>query len=202
LILRHDTFDERPAAEGEAWLDLTPTLQALHAAGKHVKLDFKVGEPWVESALAALEHAGFAADRVWLNGELDLLGEALLRRMADRWPGAVIQVPVHFLHGYEHNLDAAYPLLARCVDVGVNRFSVPLANPGVKQLLDRLRRWGFTFNLYGIADVPSLLAAVAEQPASITADFNFPEWGYYGRGSGHNGHYWEYRLVAQPEAGV
>jgi hypothetical protein len=32
-------------------------------------------------------------------------------------------------------------------------------------------------------------------PRSITADFNFPKWNYYGRGNGENGHHHHRRSV-------
>ena len=38
------------------------------------------------------------------------------------------------------------------------------------------------------------MRAVLLEPRSITADFNFPEWHYYGRGSGQKGQYHEYSL--------
>jgi hypothetical protein len=38
------------------------------------------------------------------------------------------------------------------------------------------------------------LEAALLLPASLTADFNFPDWNYFGRGSGHGGHH-RYELV-------
>lgn len=39
-------------------------------------------------------------------------------------------------------------------------------------------------NLYAVPDFESFVRALLLLPTSVTADFNFPEWGYYGRGSG------------------
>lgn len=52
--------------------------------------------------------------------------------------------------------------------------------------------WGFATNIYGVTDLPSFVQAVLLQPHSVTCDFNFPQWGYYGRGSGHKGLYYTY----------
>jgi hypothetical protein len=39
-------------------------------------------------------------------------------------------------------------------------------------------------NLYGVPDLEAFLDASLMLPASVTADFNFPEWRYDGKGSG------------------
>ena len=41
-------------------------------------------------------------------------------------------------------------------------------------------------------DLEGFLQAAVLLPRSITSDFNFPEWRYYGRGSGENGVHHEY----------
>ena len=50
-----------------------------------------------------------------------------------------------------------------------------------------LEAQSWQINLYDIPDLESFLEASLLLPASITADFNFPEWRYYGRGSGADG---------------
>jgi hypothetical protein len=42
---------------------------------------------------------------------------------------------------------------------------------------------GWEINLYGVPDLESFLEAALLLPTSLTADFNFPEWNYFGRGS-------------------
>lgn len=195
LILRHDTFDERPCASGEQLLPLAHALAAIAAAQRAVKIDFKVGGRWIPRVLEQLDMHGFPHSRVWLNGEWPLLGDKWLQYFAEQYPAAVIQVPVHFLGDYAPRLEAARAQFIQAAELGVNRFSVPWRHPRVHELLDLLRAWNLPFNLYGMRDLASFLAAVQEQPASVTADFNFPEWGYFGRGSGHNGVYWRYQLA-------
>jgi hypothetical protein len=37
-------------------------------------------------------------------------------------------------------------------------------------------------------------------PRSVTSDFNFPEWHYFGRGAGRGGRYHRYHLDPAPSA--
>jgi hypothetical protein len=48
-------------------------------------------------------------------------------------------------------------------------------------VLDLVERLGWEINLYGVPDLESFLEAALLLPASVTADFNFPEWSYHGR---------------------
>ena len=51
-------------------------------------------------------------------------------------------------------------------------------------LFNSVERWGFNINLYDVPDLEAFLRAALMLPRSLTADFNFPAWQYYGRGSG------------------
>jgi hypothetical protein len=51
-----------------------------------------------------------------------------------------------------------------------------------------------------VPDHESFLQAVLQLPRSLTADFNFPEWNYYGRGSGERRRYHRYRNGNRPAA--
>ena len=62
----------------------------------------------------------------------------------------------------------------------------------LKRIVEQVERWGFDFNLYNVRDLESFLKAVLQQPRSVTSDFNFPKWHYYGRGSGGNAQRHEY----------
>ncbi len=45
-------------------------------------------------------------------------------------------------------------------------------------------KWGYEVNIYNVPDLESFLQAILILPRSVTADFNFPKWNYYGHGSG------------------
>ncbi len=67
---------------------------------------------------------------------------------------------------------------------GINRFSVGWLTGGKQQVLDQMDRWNLDVNIYDIPDLEAFLQAVLLVPRSITSDFNFPKWNYYGQGSG------------------
>ena len=79
----------------------------------------------------------------------------------------------------------------------MNRFSVNWDLTNLTNLLDHMDQWGFPVNLYNVPDLHAFLQAVLLQPRSITSDFNFPQWHYYGRGSGQDAHKFEYHLRPQ-----
>ncbi|MCE7988292.1 MAG: hypothetical protein DYG89_44605 [Caldilinea sp. CFX5] len=194
LILRHDTFAERALVDGERWLTLDAALAACTQAQKAVKLDFKVGGAGLARSLALVDRYGLSPDQLWFNGEVQILAEPVVRKLAARYPGAVIQAPIGSLR---HLLDQPAALQAevqRLADWGMNRFSLNWQQSETRRMARLLREWGYEVNLYGIPDLPAFLQALLLLPNAITCDFNFPEWGYYGRGSGHAGHYIEYLM--------
>ena len=80
---------------------------------------------------------------------------------------------------------------------GINRLSVKWDKPQVSTLVDRLNSWGFETNVYNVPDLKAFLKTALLQPRSITSDFNFPQWRYFGRGSGQEGKYHEYAVETE-----
>jgi hypothetical protein len=72
--------------------------------------------------------------------------------------------------------------------------------PEARQIMDRLESAGWEINLYAVPDLESFLEAALMEPASLTADFNFPERGYVGRGSGARGDHHRYGRLPSPTA--
>lgn len=192
LILRHDTFAERPLVAGERWLTLEAAVAACTQWQKAVKLDFKVGGEWIEQSLALVDRYGLPAEQLWFNGEVGILAEPVVRRLAARYPGAVIQAPIGFLRRLLDQPAALQAEVERLASWGMNRFSLNWQHTETRRMVQLLMGWGYAVNLYGIPDLLAFLQATLLLPTAITCDFNFPEWGYYGRGSGHAGHYVEY----------
>ena len=54
----------------------------------------------------------------------------------------------------------------------------------MRGVLDAIEARGWGVNISGVPDLEAFLEASLLLPTSVTADFNFPEWGYFGRGSG------------------
>jgi hypothetical protein len=82
----------------------------------------------------------------------------------------------------------AKELLDMLVGWGVNRFSIAWGTPHTRRLFDQLQRWGHDMNIYAVPDLAAFLQAALLLPRSLTADFNFPQWHYFGRGSGEPPH--------------
>ena len=83
---------------------------------------------------------------------------------------------------------------------GINRFSIGWHNEARQEIFERLEQWGFELNLYDVPDLESFLQAALMLPCSLTADFNFPRWHYFGRGSGKQSTHHEYALAATVSA--
>jgi beta-phosphoglucomutase-like phosphatase (HAD superfamily) len=202
LVLRHDAFDaaERPGPADDLLMSVTGALAELRRAGKAVKLDVKDACA-LDELLVLVAEAGLADEDLWFNGRLDVLGEDGVRAIRAAHPGAAIQVPVDFLGPLVTAMpDTAVALLRTLASWGVTRLSVAWAAPGGRDLFEQLDEWGYEVNLYAVRDLEQFLRAALMLPRSITADFNFPEWHYFGRGSGHEGRYHRYRLDSVPPA--
>lgn len=201
LVLRHDSFDETPWSPGEALIAVEDVLEACAAKGRGVKFDLK--QPDVEVLDAVLEivrplieEGRLDARRLWFNGTIETLGQAGFARLAAEHPGAVIQCPVDFLAPLVVSApQCAQDVLAMLAGWGVSRFSISWAGPHTRLLFERLERWGHDVNIYAVPDLEAFLQAALLLPRSLTADFNFPQWHYFGRGSGENRDYHRYGLV-------
>ena len=64
----------------------------------------------------------------------------------------------------------------------------------MRHFFDQMDQWGFEVIIYNVPDLEAFLQAVLLLPRSITSDFNFPKWHYYGRGSGKNLRRYEYEI--------
>ncbi len=78
-------------------------------------------------------------------------------------------------------------------DWGINRFSISWERPNLRELFDQMDLWNYQVNIYGVPDLETFLQAVLLLPRSVTSDFNFPQWHYYGHGSGKGGVHLAYR---------
>ena len=65
----------------------------------------------------------------------------------------------------------------------------------MRSLVELLDSWSYDLNIYNVPDLTSFLKAALLLPRSITSDFNFPQWHYFGRGSGEEGRYHQYAIA-------
>ena len=193
LVSRHDSFERSPWRRDEPHLPLDRLLHETARHGKAIKLDLKEGGETVERVLERAALHGFGADRLWFNGEIGALRESDFRRLAAAHPGAVLQCPADFLGPLAAAVpDEARRLLRALREWGIGRFSIGWRNRHRTALSDCLESLGYEINIYGVPDLESFLRAALMLPCSLTADFNFPTWHYYGRGSGEGRAYHDY----------
>jgi phosphoglycolate phosphatase-like HAD superfamily hydrolase len=187
LVLQHDPF-EFDDVRSPHLMTLDECLAACRSAGRGVKLDLKEGGDVLDRVLDTVRRHGFRDRDLWWNGNLETLGAAGFQRIARAHPRAILQCPAGFLMP----LLAADPEEARrladhLVSWGINRFSLDWSRPGLRDALRLFTRWRHDVNLYNVPDLEGFLQAVLLAPRSVTSDFNFPTWRYYGRGSGAGG---------------
>jgi hypothetical protein len=195
LVLRHDSFEEVTWHRLERPFLLEECLAMLSARGRSAKLDLKEDGAALERMLEVLERAGFDDEQLWFNAEIQVLGHQGFRRITELHPRSTVSCPVDFAAPLLLTApELVEDILEQLASWGVTRLSLGWTTPGVRELLDVLERWGWNVNLYGVPDLETFLEAALLLPASVTADFNFPDWHYFGRGSGHGGHH-RYELV-------
>ncbi len=198
FILRHDSFEIRPALPDEEWLTLAEMVLAVAKHDRGIKLDLKGGRDVLDRVLQVVADADFTEDRLWFNGDIDTTGEEGFRRIRAERPGAIVQAPI----GWLSPLIAAAPeeahtTLEMLTSWGISRFSVNWNRDPVRELVDELTGWGYEVNIYNVPDLEAFLEATLLLPASVTSDFNFPQWGHYGHGSGKSGRSFTYTIETE-----
>jgi len=198
FILRHDSFETRPALPDEEWLTLDEMVQAVAKHDRGIKLDLKGGPDVLDRVLQVVADAEFTEDRLWFNGDIETTGEEGFRRIRTEHPDAIVQAPI----GWLSPLIAAAPkdahtTLEMLTSWGISRFSIKWDEDPVRELTDQLAGWGYEVNIYKVPDLEAFLEAVLLLPASVTSDFNFPQWGHYGHGSGEHGRTVTYTIDAE-----
>jgi len=195
LILRHDSFHDDPLDEDEVWLRLDRFLDQIYKTGKSIKFDLKTGGILVDKILELIKSHRFDESRLWFNGNVERLYEKGFRKLAEAYPKAILQCPVDFLAPLISSApEKAKDILDMFVSWGINRFSINWQTLDMRIFFDQMDQWGFEVNIYNVPDLESFLQAVLFMPRSITSDFNFPKWHYFGRGSGEDGNHYEYTV--------
>lgn len=188
LVLRECSFEDIPAEADERFLALDHLLARLWDHGAAVVLDLQ-GESSLEPVLETLERHGFDDRRLWFHAELAHLRQEGFRELARRHPESLVQCPIGFLSPLVQAAPAhAKGILEMLGDWGINRFALDWSIPGLRQVFERLDEWGVQVNITGVPDLEAFLQAALLVPRAITSDFNFPQWHYFGLGSGGQHH--------------
>ncbi len=200
IILRHDSFAEMPLSDDEDLLLLKDVVDRLKAMGKSIKLDLKENGTLVDSVLELLKIHTLEDAHLWFNANVDLLKEKGFRKLRKAYPSAIIQCPINHITPLILSHPAkANKILSTLKDWGISRFSIKWHTLHLRKVLDRTDRFGFEVNIYDVPDLESFLKTVLLLPRSITSDFNFPKWHYFGRGSGERYKHYEYIISNLPQ---
>jgi phosphoglycolate phosphatase-like HAD superfamily hydrolase len=195
FILRHDSFETTPALPDEEWLIYDNAVSELAGSNVGIKFDIKGETNVLDQVLASVATLQLPDDRLWFNGDIGSIGEAGFRRIRAAHPSAIVQCPIGWLTPLiEAAPDEAHRILKLLVDWGMSRFSVDWMSSSARAVLETLADWGYEVNFYGVPDLEGFLEAVVLLPCSVTSDFNFPQWHFYGLGSGQNGHRFTYAI--------
>ena len=193
VILRHDSFVDAPLSLDEECLGFGRLLERLCDTDKCIKIDLKLNG-LTDRVLEFIDTYSIEDSRLWLNGGVENVKEQGFRKLATAHPHAIVQCPVDFLAPLICSAtDKAKEILEMFRSWGINRFSIDWQTKNLHPFFDQMDEWGFEVNIYNVPDLESFLKAVILVPRSITSDFNFPKWHYYGRGSGEKGDHYEYQ---------
>jgi hypothetical protein len=179
---------------------LETCLSRLHAADRAVVLDIKEGGDVPARVLEQVGAQGFDDSDVCFLGSIETLGEHGMRLISQTRPDATLS----FMADFVGPLLLAVPTLAAQVldtlrEWGVSRVAIDWrTTPQIHDILERFEEYGWEVNIHGVPDLEGFLEAALLLPRALTADFNFPDWHYYGRGSGQQSVYHRYNLIAGP----
>jgi len=194
VILRHDSFAATPLETNEQWFMLADVLGKITAFGRAIKIDFKAGGMLLDRVLEMVAERELTDDRLWFNANIEILMESGFKHLCLRHTEAIIQCPIDFLAPLIVAApEQAHRTLQMLNDWGINRFSISWERPNLRELFDQMDHWGYQVNIYNVPDLEAFLQAVLLLPRSVTSDFNFPQWHYYGHGSGEGGVHLSYR---------
>ena len=195
VILRHDSFKKTPLVPDEEWITLQEVIGKITAAGRAIKLDLKQGEGLLDQVLQQVADSGLADEDLWFNSEIEKLKEHGFRRLVKAHPEAIVQCPIDFLVPLIlATPDQAHETLQMLTKWGITRFSIQWDQEELRAIFDQMDLGRYDVNIYNVPDLESFLQAVYMLPRSVTSDFNFPQWNYYGRGPGKDGDHHNYAV--------
>jgi len=194
VILRHDSFTVIPMAPNEEWITMAEVLDKIKASGRAIKIDLKAGGMLLDKVFELVTERGMTDEYLWFNANIERLMERGFNRLVAAHPNAIIQCPIDFLAPLIVAAPGqAHSTLQMLTGWGINRFSISWERPNLRELFDQMDHWGYQVNIYNVPDLEAFLQAVLLLPRSVTSDFNFPQWHYYGHGSGKGGAHLAYR---------
>ena len=81
LVVRHDSFGETSIGEENEFLAFDDVLQRFDAFHKSIKVDIKEGGAFIDRIITLVKKTNLAAERLWFNGHIEVLGEEGFRKL-------------------------------------------------------------------------------------------------------------------------
>jgi len=181
-ILRKYSFEKNPYSDEEAIMQLSELLIMAQNHGKSLKVNFRENNGLTEKFSEIVEHHSFDMHRLWFYGKIDDLWENGIRSLRDKFPDSVIECPVdHFIPILLNEPERVERFLKTLSLWGVRRFSVHWNTAHLVSVIGRIEAMGYHVNVDGVNNLQTFLQTVLLLPHSISSDFKFQHWNYFGK---------------------
>jgi hypothetical protein len=197
LILRADSFLTRLPERNEEWMDFSVLLSSFVQQNKGLNIHLTEGKSLFKRITPLLLQSKIKHNSLWFSGDLVNNTKDTFKLISGTFPNAKVQCDIDFLVPMMLNMPhQAKRILKEMSNWGVNLFSLSWkpAYPG--KIMDKMNEWGYSVNIQGVPDLEAFLQAVYLMPDSVTADFNFPQWNFFGAGAGVDGSFYTYPQFA------
>jgi hypothetical protein len=162
---------------------LDQILPQIKKYEKGIKIEIKNSEA-VDPLIDYLEKYRLRDSELWFSSPLQQNVEENIRLLQAAHPRAVFQCSLDFLLPIlQTEPKEAKKSLDHLIHRGINRFGLSWKGEETRRALLMLQEWNLEIDVEGVSNLASFLQAALLLPRSITADFNFPEWYYYGHGA-------------------
>lgn len=169
-------------------LSLFECLDFAAAGEKCVKFDVGKSILVYERALETAAAYGFTGKNLWFKlDDAHVLRGHYLARLKEIYPEAIVEYDINFLaRSVLDEPSAAREILLLLKKAGVARFSLKRGKPAWRRIASDVATWGFDVHIDSIASFENFLQTALLTPRSMTLNFGFSGWSYFGSGSEEN----------------
>lgn len=187
-LLQSPAENGNSAARNE-WLQL---LQAVANTQRGLKINLGGGGVLLDKLIRDLRNANLPSEHIWIDGPIQLVREAGVRKLRNALPKAVLQCTIDPIRPLVRSLpDHSRNIIDELRNWGINRFSFSWHDPAspvaqtamdesgvgeLGRLVDMLQQMGLQTNIHGVPDLESFLRASLLLPTSICSSFDNQNW--------------------------
>ncbi len=168
--------------ERDGDLSLFECLDFIATADKFVKFNVDESTLIFERAFEIAALYGFTDNALWFKlGDVHVLRENGLKRLQDVYPKAIVEYDIDFLaRTILNEPDEALEMLTILRNMGIDRFSLTRGKPAWRRIAGDVAKWGFDVHINTITSFNNFLQAALFTPRSMTLNFGFDGWRYFG----------------------